>query len=242
MESGRMAARRVSLPGRLLNRRTTNAVRVFLDQWLPPVIRESPPFAWAVKRWLGPNAFPDFKYRAFRMSDSEFSAAYAALRGAYAERSSDTTEAQADWILANLGEGSVKVLEIGPGNGFMTRRLRRTGHDVWVLDIHPPKGEDRYVTGTVEKIPLPDKSVDIIVAAHVIEHARSLTSAFLELERVTRDHVLIVTPQQRFYRWTFDYHLHFFYSVDHLASHTHRGQARGCTVDSDLCLRWDVNN
>lgn len=237
-----MDARRVSLRGRLLNRRTTNAVRGLLDQWLPPVIRESPPFGWAVRRWLGPNALPDFKYRAFRMSDQEFSAAYAALGGAYVERSSDTTEAQSEWILANLGEGSIKVLEIGPGNGFMTRRLRERGYECAVLDIHPLKGEDHYVTGTVENIPLPDKSVDVIVAAHVIEHARSLTSAFLELERVSRDHVLIVTPKQRFYRWTFDYHLHFFYSVDHLASHTHRGQALGCTVDGDLCLRWDVHS
>jgi ubiquinone/menaquinone biosynthesis C-methylase UbiE len=176
------------------------------------------------------------------MSDQEFSAAYAALGGAYAERSSDTTEAQEDWIVANLGERPLNVLEIGPGNGSMTPRLRQGGHDVLVLDLYPLKGEGHYVTGTIENIPLPDKSVDVVVAAHVIEHARSLTSAFLELERVSRKHVLIVTPQQRYYRWTFDYHLHFFYSVDHLASHTHRGQARGCTVDGDLCLRWDVNS
>jgi hypothetical protein len=232
----------VSLAGRILNRRTTNAIRGMLDIWLPPVIREARPFAWAVKRWLGPKAVPDFKYRAYGMSPEEFSGAYAALEGAYTQRGSDTTPAQSDWILAAAGERPLKVLEIGPGNGDMTPRLRAAGHDVWVLDIHPLEGKDHYVQGTVENLPLPDKSVDVIVLAHVIEHVRSLTKAFLQLERVCRDRVLIVTPKQRFYRWTFDYHLHFFYSVDHLASHIHRGRAQGCEIDGDLCLRWDVRD
>lgn len=230
----------MSLTGRILNRRTTNAVRGLLDNWLPPVIREAPPFRWAVKRWLGPRALPDFKYRAFRMTEAEFRDANAAVEGAYAERSSDTTQAQGDWILANIGERPLKVLEIGPGNGSMTRRLQAAGHDVWVLGIYPREGNDRYVTGTVENIPLPDKSVDVVVLAHVIEHVRSLTSAILQLERVSRDRVLIVTPKQRFYRWTFDYHLHFFYSLDHLASHIHRGRTQGREIDGDLCLRWDL--
>ena len=70
----------------------------------------------------------------------------------------------------------------------------------------------------------------------VLEHVRSLTLSFLELERVTRDRVLIVTPQQRFYRVSFDYHLHFFYSLDHLASHIHTATTEGQVIDGDLCL------
>jgi ubiquinone/menaquinone biosynthesis C-methylase UbiE len=175
------------------------------------------------------------------MSPDEFRAAYeGASGGRYAQRESDTTAAQADWLIANLGATPVKVLEIGPGNGTLTERMRKGGHDVWVVDIHSGDNVDHYVQGTVEKIPLPDKSVDVIVLAHVIEHVVSLTRAFLELERVARDRVLIVTPKQRFFRWTFDYHLHFFYSADHLASHAHRGKADGVEIDNDLCLRWDV--
>lgn len=176
------------------------------------------------------------------MSDEEFAAAYAALEGIYSQRPSDTTMSQADWILENVGQEPVKVLEVGPGNGTMTRRLREAGHEVWLLDIHQIEGEDDYVRGVVEDIPLLDKSVDVVVLAHVIEHARSLTRAFLQLERVSRDRVLIVTPKQRFYRWTFDYHLHFFYSADHLASHIHRGEAQGREIDGDLCVRWDVRS
>jgi SAM-dependent methyltransferase len=232
--------RRTSLAGRILTRRTTNALRALLDNWLPPVLRESRPFAWAVRIWLGPDALADFKYRAFRMSPEEFSAACARVEGKYSQRVTDTTPGQADWLAATLGTAPVKVLEIGPGNGSLSARLRDAGHDVWAVDIHSPDGDDHYVQGTVDKIPLPDKSVDVIVLAHVIEHVQSLTRAFLELERVARDRILIVTPKQRFFRWTFDYHLHFFYSVDHLASHVHRGKATGVEVDNDICMVWDV--
>jgi malonyl-CoA O-methyltransferase len=176
------------------------------------------------------------------MSEQEFAAAYAALEGLYSRRPSDTTRSQGEWILENIGTNPAKVLEIGPGNGSITRRLREAGHEVWMLDIHQIAGKAHYIRGTVENIPVPDKSVDVIVLAHVIEHARSLTRAFLELERVSRDQVLIVAPKQRFNRWTFDYHLHFFYSTDHLASHVHRGNAQGREIDGDLCVRWGVRN
>jgi len=174
------------------------------------------------------------------MSAEEFSAAYGALGGHHLDRDSDTTPAQVDWILSNIGPLPLKLLEIGPGTGIMTKRMRAAGYDVSVVDIHPFQKDPQYLQGTVEHIPLPDKSVDVIVLAHVIEHVPSLTKAFLELERVARDRVLIVTPKQRFFRWTFDYHLHFFYSLDHLASHTPRGLTSGDEINGDLCLVWDV--
>jgi ubiquinone/menaquinone biosynthesis C-methylase UbiE len=240
MGNSQTEVQRRSLAGRILTRRTTNALRAMLDNWLPPVLRESRPFAWAVRVWLGPNALPDFKYRAFRMSPAEFSDANERVAGKYSQRQTDTTPGQADWLVANLGPAPVKVLEIGPGNGTLTERLRKAGHDVWIVDIYPRENDDHYVHGTVDHIQLADKSVDVIVLAHVIEHVQSLTRAFLELERVARDRVLIVTPKQRFFRWTFDYHLHFFYSVDHLASHINRGNATGVEINGDLCLFWDV--
>jgi len=175
------------------------------------------------------------------MTDQEFVVANAAVAGAYALRDSDTTPAQMDWILRNIGEPGRKVLEIGPGAGAMTTKLRGSGHDVWTLDIYPGSTILQRVQGTVERIPLPDKSFDVIVLAHVIEHSRSLTKAFLEMERVARERVLIVTPRQRFFRWTFDYHLHFFYSGDHLASHAPSGQTTAREIDGDICLIWDVS-
>jgi SAM-dependent methyltransferase len=225
---------------RLTSRNITNKVRVGLDNWLPPVIRDSGIFRLAVRLWLGRNAIPDFKYRAFGMSDEAFAGAYRDLGGLYTERPSDTTIAQGEWILANIGRENAKVLEIGPGAGYLTKKLRDAGHSVTEVDLSVDTDSTNRIKGTLERLPLPDKSFDVVVLSHVIEHVRSLTRAFLQLERVSRGRVLMVTPKQRFYRWTFDYHLHFFYSVEHLGSHIHKGEARGVEIDGDLCLVWDV--
>jgi len=224
-----------------MNRKTANTLRNLLDDWLPPVVRESRPFAWVTKFWLGPNSHVDFKHRGFAMSDSEFVEAYKQIRGAYTSRASDTTEAQASWIVAQV-PSPCTVLEVGPGVRKLTSRLMAAGNRMITLDLSTfgvPKGE-QCVIGVAERLPFADKSVDITIVAHVIEHVRSLTATFVELERITRDRVLIVTPRQRFYDITFDYHLHFFYSVSHLASHVPRGTTEGQIVDDDLCLNWKV--
>ncbi len=225
-----------------MNRKATNRLRIALDELLPPVLRESFVFRFAVRRWLGSRYVIDFKEKAFAMSDAEFTGAYAALQGAYAKRSSDTTEAQMSWITEKVSPKQ-RVLEIGPGNGTLTRHLLSAGTDVCTLDLSPnadPLLRRFGSVGAAEKMPFSDKSFDVTIAAHVIEHVRSLTRTFLELQRVTRKTVLIVCPRQRFYRVTFDYHLHFFYSLAHLASFCPNGTATGNIVDNDLCLEWTL--
>lgn len=218
----------------ILDWRARKVLRNLMDDWLPPVIRESPSFRWATSLWLG--AYPDLKDRAFRMSDAEFVRAYAAADGIARNRASDTTAAQAEWIASKTGIGQ-RVLEIGAGAGALTRLLERIGNTVFTLEL---QGGD--VIGTAERIPLAAKSIDVIVLAHVLEHVRSLTRTMLELQRVARRSVLIVAPKQRFYRWTFDYHLHFFYSLDHLASHIPSGRVSGEKIDGDLCLVWELSD
>ena len=220
-----------------MNRRIANAIRNLLDDGLPPVLRESLPVKWLVRLWLGSNSLVDFKYRAFKMTDREFSDAYRRLAGAYVSRTSDTTDEQMAWLLAQAS-GSKSVLEIGPGRRRLTGKLQAKGHQVFTLDLDSSGTEPGSVVATAERLPFAQKSVDVVILSHVIEHVRSLSVTFLELERVAREKVLIVTPKQRFSRVSFDYHLHFFYSLDHLASHFHSGTATGGVVDGDLCLAW----
>lgn len=224
-----------------MKRELTNFLRTVVDEGLPPIVRERFPFAWLGRLWLGKGYLPDFKRRAFSMSDDEYVAAYQAVGGMVSARGADTTPRQMRWLQDQLEPGAT-VLEIGPGGGELTRRLRDDGHDVTTLQLHPgpAPADGRTVIGMAEDIPLPDKSYDVTVISMVLEHVRRLTATFLELERVTRRKVLIVTPRQRFYRITFDYHLHFFYSLDHLASHVPSGTTEGEVIDGDLCLAWRV--
>jgi len=223
-----------------MNRKTTNLIRLLLDDCLPPIVRERWPFHWLTTLWLGRDSIRDFKYHAFKMTDKEYCAAYQNVAGAYKNRESDTTEDQKQWLLENIGPGK-RLLEIGPGNRALTERLRKS-HDVTTLDLHCSNGDRTgSVIGLAERLPFRTKSFDITIISMVLEHVRSLTLTFLGLARVTRERVLIITPQQRFYSVTFDYHLHFFYSLDHLASHIHTGTSEGRLIDGDLCLCWQPN-
>src|SRR6185295_3878718 len=116
------------------------------------------------------------------------------------------------------------------------------GHSVLALNLMPAGlTPGKGAIGVAERLPFADSSVDLVVMAHVLEHVRSLTQTFFELARICRGRVLIVTPQQRSYRLTFDYHLHFFHSLGHLASHLPGGVNAGWIIDRDLCLDWSVS-
>ncbi len=95
-----------------MKRATANMLRSVFDESLPPALRETMPFRWLTRIWLGRNCLVDFKQRAFFMSDRQFIDAYRALGGIYAERDSDTTKHQISWLLAQTDPNSV-VLEIG---------------------------------------------------------------------------------------------------------------------------------
>ena len=50
--------------------------------------------------------------------------------------------------------------------------------------------------GKAEQIPLPDKSVDLIIASHILEHIPSLNLSLQEIQRVLKDDgsILVVVP------------------------------------------------
>src|SRR3546814_21159083 len=55
-----------------------------------------------------------------------------------------------------------------------------------------------------------DGAFDTVICTHVLEHILDLRGALAELRRVARRRVIIVVPQEREYRFTFNPHLHFF--------------------------------
>jgi ubiquinone/menaquinone biosynthesis C-methylase UbiE len=220
---------------RLFDRRLTVRARRLLDDWLPPVVREWRPLNRALVRLVhGKNFDLDFKARAFRMSDREIAEAYTALaHGGARFRDSDTTPDQLEAIVAACRG---RILEVGCGNGAIAERLRTADHEVVAVDVTMPSAHatrDRahceVVLAGLPELPFADGAFDTVVCSHTLEHIPDLWRAAAELRRVAK-RVVVVVPCQRYYRYTVDYHLHFFPTAAPL-EHLLGGEAR--LVDGD---------
>ena len=51
-----------------------------------------------------------------------------------------------------------------------------------------------------------------ITCFHTLEHVRRLDTALSELRRVRKKQLFLIVPRQRFFRFTLDLRIHFFYS------------------------------
>jgi ubiquinone/menaquinone biosynthesis C-methylase UbiE len=230
----------MGLRARLRDRRVTYAIRQLLDDFLPPVVREWRPLnRWMATRFHGPAFDLDFKERAFAMSPREIAAAYAALdSGGGRYRDTDTTPGQ---IAAIAAAARGRVLEVGCGNGAVAARLR-AGHDVVAVDVTLASARATrrragcaVAVAGLPALPFADRAFDTVVCAHTLEHVPDLFRAAAELRRVAR-RVVVVVPRQRYYRYTVDYHLHFFPSAAPLV---HLLGGRADLVDGDWVVVAD---
>jgi ubiquinone/menaquinone biosynthesis C-methylase UbiE len=205
------------VPKRLFDRRVTSKVRVLLDDWLPPVVREWRPLNAVLARLVHGKSFDlDFKQHAFDMSDREIADAYDRLaQGGARFRDSDSTPAQIDAI-AHAARG--RVLEVGCGNGAIAERLHQA-HEVVAVDVTLASAQQTRERASctvalagLPDLPFKDNAFDTVVCSHTLEHIPDLWRAAAELRRVAT-RTIVVVPCQRYYKYTVDYHLHFFPSA-----------------------------
>jgi SAM-dependent methyltransferase len=210
-------------------------VRRLLDDYLPPVIREWRPLnRWMATTFHGPTFDLDFKERAFAMSPREFADAYAALAAGGARyRDTDTTPGQ---VAAICAAAHGRVLEVGSGNGVVAAALAAAGHDVTALEVTLGSAQETQrrascavALASLPALPFAELAFDTVICAHTLEHVPDLYAAACELRRVAR-RVIVVVPRQRYYKYTVDYHLHFFPSAAQL-EHLLEGRARD--IDGD---------
>jgi 2-polyprenyl-3-methyl-5-hydroxy-6-metoxy-1,4-benzoquinol methylase len=102
-----------------------------------------------------------------------------------------------------------RVLEVGAGEGHITSRMRDrypSAH-VTALDLADPRvlAELRSrglnaVAGSVEFLPFPDDSFDLVLGIEVLEHVPNPSAALAEIARVSRGDVVLSVPREPIWR------------------------------------------
>lgn len=106
--------------------------------------------------------------------------------------------ASADVIDEFLNLQGATVVDVGCGGGWLTRLMTERGAHVTGIEVSPrqlalaratkPVGDEHYIQGSAEELPLPNRSVDIVVFFNSLHHVdpKVLPSALREAARVLK--------------------------------------------------------
>ncbi len=94
----------------------------------------------------------------------------------------------------------IVIADLGAGEGLISQLLARRAEAVWCIDNSPRMVEVgtelarknglsnlAYKLGDIEKVPLPDKSVDLAILSQALHHAPHPLAAVQEAFRILRD-------------------------------------------------------
>lgn len=140
----------------------------------------------------------------------------------------ETEHLQRYFAIQDLVQGKV-VLDAASGAGYGTDILARQAARAFGLEIDSeavrysqnkyPRSNLYYLQGSIDNIPLPDQSVDIVVSFETIEHVDEETqqSFLLEIKRVLKHDGLLImsSPDKRIYsdipKYRNEFHVKEFY-------------------------------
>lgn len=198
-----------------MRRETTNFIRFVLEDLLPPVVRDSRAFLFLAKRVWGEHIenLADFRERSAMLTEEEYRDLYVAHPRIHQQ--TDNSESCVAEIANNIA-GST-VCDVGCGTGYLLHRVaaknpgltRVTGVD-FVIDPASQHEGIEFVEARVETLPFEDNTFDTVICTHVLEHLLEPREALAELRRVTAKRLIIVTPKEREYKYTFNPHFNFF--------------------------------
>jgi len=96
-------------------------------------------------------------------------------------------------ILNYFPKKSLKILEIGGGDGYQANHLSKLHHDVTSIDINPKSPKFFNVKKINNaKLEFPNETFDIIFSSNVIPHIKELNLLLNESERVLKKNGLII--------------------------------------------------
>lgn len=231
----------------LLSRKVTKTILFFLDECIPPLIRDSNLLMWPLFKLVFKSKayrFLEFKAKAHQYSGHDFLQIYKEVKASFIKRSTDLTKASIAEIEKNLVGDS--ILDIACGHGFLARKLV-SKYTVTAADYNVPHDTKKkypdvmWLVADVLSVPCKDAVFDTVICAHTLEHVLDIQLAIEELRRVARKRLIVVVPKQRHYKYTFDLHLHFFPYPHSLMAIMNKPTAKCEIVGGDLFYVEDIN-
>lgn len=201
-----------------MNRDWTNIIRFCMDELLPPIIRDNKyfmyPFFYYAFRGKNIKTMMEFKSLVNNMSEQEYTKIYQNLDTIGSNRPTDLNKSCIQFILRQIASDHDSVIDVGCGRGYFVEKLLTQFPNKRIIgvDLLPSlsiKGLEYYQTN-IEHMPLADKSVDVVVCSHVLEHVQDLEQVVKELKRIGKKKIIITVPKQRYYYYTLDLHVRFF--------------------------------
>lgn len=98
--------------------------------------------------------------------------------------------------LASFVQSGWTVLDAGCGEQPLRREIERAEAKYIGLDVRQNRAGTVDVIAPLWSVPLPDASIDVIVATEVLEHVADTTGAFAEMARLLRQGgtIILTTP------------------------------------------------
>ncbi len=114
---------------------------------------------------------------------------------------------QYDALLRLIPPGT-SVLDAGCGEGVVSlllaeRGIASTGADLSLPNVEAARAEalrrgvghlTTFLQGDAEHLPVPDRSFDVVVSSHVLEHLPDFDQGARELARVARQRIIVALP------------------------------------------------
>ncbi len=201
-----------------MNRSLANFIRFFMDECVPPIIRDTAwfmyPFYFLAYRGKNVKQAMNFKRLVYSFTDEEYRKFYEGLDTISRNRKTDLNEPSIRALLAHIPPGTKNLLDVGCGRGYFLGKVRaeRPEIDLVGCDVVDKLKVDgvSLVQGSAENLPFPDKSFDVVTCSHTLEHIVDPARAVSELKRVAKHVLLVVVPCQRYYFYTLDEHVNFY--------------------------------
>lgn len=199
-----------------MKREFDNAVNNFLDNWIPPALRDSRMLMGILFRAIMKNdkhkLYMEFKEKIPFLTEEGINEYYYKLNDTFISRPTDCNRQCIERIIGGV-KGS--ILDIASGRGYLISEIKKynLGARCVGCDIIQPKdgrNDVEWVVGSITNLPFENDSFDTVISTHTLEHIKDVDKAVSEIKRVCRKKLIVVVPRQREYQYTFNLHINFF--------------------------------